>query len=24
VPDGMLVLAVDDPPGPAPLPFYEN
>jgi len=24
VPDGMLVLAVDDPPGPAPLSFYEN
>ena len=20
---GMLVLALDDPPGPAPLPFYK-
>jgi hypothetical protein len=24
VPDGMLVLAVGEPPGPAPLPFYEG
>jgi hypothetical protein len=24
LPDGMLVLAVDEPPGPAPLSFYEN